>query len=120
MNQNLRRRAKIEAALAALSRKRTRCLFLPTESDWTQQQIETAADALIAQAIKAGKLDPTQHEPMVARFWTQAESDAMADKIWHPEAWERKRDPNPLPPAMEPFEPERPTKIHYPQDLVPY
>ena len=111
---------KLREQLASLQQRRKVCLFLNIERDWTMQQIEAAANDLVERAITAGRLDPTQHEPMVARFWTQAESDAMADKIWHPEAWERKRDPNPLPPAMEPFEPERPTKIHYPQDLVPY
>jgi hypothetical protein len=77
----LKRLQKIEAALAALSRKRKRCLFLNIERDWTSKQIETAADALIAQAVKAGKLDPQTQEALIVRFWTQAENDAMADKI---------------------------------------
>jgi hypothetical protein len=105
MSQNLKRLAKIEAALAALSQKRKRCIFLNIERDWSLTQIQTAADELIAKAIASGRLDPTQHEPLVARFWTQAENDAMADKVWAPEAWEKRQEPNPRPPAMEPFEP---------------
>jgi hypothetical protein len=77
---------KLREQLASLKQKRKICLFLNIESDWTMQQVEAAADDLIAKAIASGRLDPTQQEPMVARFWTQAENDAMADKVWRPEA----------------------------------
>jgi hypothetical protein len=115
MNQNLRRLAKIEAALSLLTQKRKRCLFLSIDSSWSQKKIEAAADDLIAQAVASGRLDPTQHEPLVARFWTQAENDAASDRIWQPEAWERP-EPVSRPPVMEAFEPmpEPRRRIHYP------
>ena len=81
MSQNLKRLAKIEAALALLQQRRKICLFLNIERDWTIQQIQAAADDLVAKAVAAGRLDPHQHEPMVARFWTQAENDAASDCI---------------------------------------
>jgi hypothetical protein len=116
MSQSLRRLARIEKALALLTQKRKRCIFLNIDSSWSRKQIQTAADDLIAQAIKAGKLDPQTHEATVVRFWTQAENDAMADKIWAPEAWEKRQEPTLTPPVMEAFEPmpEPRRRIHYP------
>jgi hypothetical protein len=124
MSQNLKRLAKIEAALLALQQKRKICLFLDVGRDWSMKQIETAADALIEQAIASGRLDPQTQEAMVIRFLTIAEDQSMADKVWHPEAREQKREPRPvmeepLEPLPEP-EPERPTPINYPSGLAPY
>jgi hypothetical protein len=119
MSTSLRRLEKIEAALALLQQRRRVGLFLPTDPAWSLQEIEASAADLIAKAVAAGRLDPVTQEALIVRFWTQAENDAMADKIWHPEAWE-KREPEPKPPAMETIEPlpepkpERPTKIFYP------
>jgi hypothetical protein len=107
MSTSLRRLAKIEAALALLQQKRKVCLFLNTERDWTMHQIEAAAEELITQAIKAGKLDPQQQEPMVCRFWTQAENDAASDRVWNPESWERKREPAPRFEGTYPTEPPK-------------
>jgi hypothetical protein len=84
------------------------------------QEIKASAADLVAKAVDTGRLDPVTQEALIVRFWTKAESDAMSDKIWNPEAWERKCDPNPMPPAMEAFEPlpeptpEKPIKIYYP------
>jgi hypothetical protein len=93
MNQNLRRLAKIEAALALLQQRRKICFFLDIERDWTMPQIEAAADDLIAQAVAAGRLDPLTQEAMICRFWTAAEDQAMSDKLWRPQQWEERRDP---------------------------
>jgi hypothetical protein len=81
MNQNLRRLAKIEAALALLQQKRKVCLFLNISRDWTPKQIQAAADDLIDRCVKAGKLDLQQHEPLIARFLTAAEDESLSDKV---------------------------------------
>jgi hypothetical protein len=88
------------------------------------QQIEAAAEELIAQAVAAGRFDPVTQEPMICRFLTAAEDQSMADKgSWQPQ-WE-KREPVSKPPmvessVVEPPEPAKPIKIHYPEGLVPY
>jgi hypothetical protein len=116
---------KLREQLASLQQRRKVCLFLNIERDWTMQQIEAAANDLVERAITAGRLDPTQHEPMVCRFWTEAEDQASTDKgLWQPQ-WERPEPVSRLP-AMEAFEPlpepkpEKPTKIYYPDGSVPY
>jgi hypothetical protein len=115
---------KLREQLAALRQKRRVCLFLNIERDWTMQQIQAAADDLVAKAVAAGHLDPLTQEPLVVRFWTKAENDAASDRVWNPEAGERAPKPQPL--AMEALEPipepkpEKPTPIDYPPGLAPY
>jgi hypothetical protein len=45
------------------------------------QEIEASAADLVAKAVAAGRLDPVTQEALIVRLWTQAEHDAMADKI---------------------------------------
>jgi hypothetical protein len=79
---------KLREQVASLKQKSRVGLFLPTESHWDHEQIQAAADALVENAIRTGRLDPQTQEPLIARFWTQAENDATADKVWRPEQWE--------------------------------